>query len=80
MRPIGYGGCLLRSSQYTGTGAASGEGQSSNPNLIRYQISDIRMIMTHSVKKEKLIVFIQIRKKSNELTSALPCLEGIEGR
>ena len=29
MLPIGYGGCLLRSSQYRGTGAASGEGQSS---------------------------------------------------
>jgi len=29
MLPIGYGGCLLRSSQYGGTDAASGEGQSS---------------------------------------------------
>ena len=29
MLPIGYGGCLLRSIQYGGTGAASGEGQSS---------------------------------------------------
>jgi len=29
MLPIRYGGCLLRSSQYGGTDAASGEGQSS---------------------------------------------------
>ena len=29
MLPMWHGGCLLRSSQYAGTGAASGEGQSS---------------------------------------------------
>src|SRR3989442_11185853 len=29
MLPIKYGGCLLRSTQYGGTGAASREGQSS---------------------------------------------------
>ena len=30
------------------------------------QQSSVREIMTHSVKKEKLIVFIKIRKKSND--------------
>ena len=60
MLPIGYGGCLLRSIQYGGTGAASGEGQSSMCVL-----SSLQESIPHHGAKEKLIVFIKIRKKSN---------------
>jgi hypothetical protein len=57
--PINYGGCLLRSSQYVGTGAASREGQSS--------IIISAKSIGHEVAKVKLIVFIGNRKKSNTL-------------
>ena len=55
--PINYGGCLLRSIQYAGTGAASREGQSS--------IIISKKSIGHKVAKVKLIVFIDDRKKSN---------------
>jgi hypothetical protein len=55
--PINYGGCLLRSIQYAGTGAASRERQSS--------IIISKKSISHEVAKVKLIVFINDRKKSN---------------
>jgi hypothetical protein len=55
--PINYGGCLLRSIHYAGTGAASRERQSS--------ISISKKSISHEVAKVKLIVFINDRKKSN---------------
>jgi hypothetical protein len=55
--PIHYGGCLLRSIQYAGTGAASREGQSS--------ISISKKSISHEATKVKLIVFIDNRKKNN---------------
>jgi hypothetical protein len=55
--PIDYGGCLLRSIQYAGTGAASREGQSS--------ISISKKSIGHEIAKVKLIVFIDDRKSSN---------------
>jgi len=61
MLPMRYGGCLLRSSQYRGTGAASGEGQSSIGVFSSLYIS-----IRHHRAKEKLIVFMWIRKKRNE--------------
>jgi hypothetical protein len=61
--PINYGGCLLRSIQYAGTGAASREGQSS--------ISISKKSIGHEVAKVKLIVFIDDRKNSNTCMHAL---------
>jgi hypothetical protein len=58
--PIKYGGCLLRSSQYTSTGAASGEGQSS-----MRQTSFLEKSIGYGVTKVKLIVVIKNRKISN---------------
>ena len=55
--PINYGGCLLRSIQYAGTGAASREGQSS--------ISMSKKSIGREAAKVKLIVFIDGRKKRN---------------
>ena len=55
--PINYGGCLLRSIQYAGTGAASRERQSA---IIISQKS-----IDHELAKVKLIVFIDARKKNN---------------
>jgi hypothetical protein len=58
MLPIRYGGCLLRSTQCSGTGAASREGQSSAIILSR---ENIRPYITNV----KLIVFIKIINNSN---------------
>ena len=61
--PINYGGCLLRSIQYAGTGAASREGQSS--------ISISKKSIGYEVEKVKLIVFIDDRKNINTCMHAL---------
>jgi hypothetical protein len=55
--PINYGGCLLRSIQYAGTGAASREGQSS--------ISISKKSIGYEAAKVKLIVFMKSRKNGN---------------
>jgi hypothetical protein len=59
MLPIVYGGCLLRSTLMR-RHSVRRRGRDSP------QQSSVRGIMTHSVIKEKLIVFIKIRKKSND--------------
>jgi hypothetical protein len=55
--PMNYGGCLLRSIQYAGTGAASREGQSS----VSISIKNIG----YEAAKVKLIVFMNNRKNGN---------------
>jgi hypothetical protein len=56
--PINYGGCLLWSIQYAGTGAALRKRQSS--------ISISKKSIGHEVAKVKLIVFIDDRKNNNK--------------
>jgi hypothetical protein len=60
MLPIGYGGCLLRSTPVRRHGVRR-RGRDSPQRS-----SSVRGIMTHSVKKEKLIAFIFIRNNNNE--------------
>ena len=59
MLPIGYGGCLLRSTPVRRHGVRR-RGRDSPQRS-----SSVRGIMTHSVKEEKLIVFIFVRNNSN---------------
>jgi hypothetical protein len=59
--PMIYGGCLLRSIQYAGTGAASREGQSS--------ISISKKSIGYELIKVKLIVFMKSRKNGNRQES-----------
>jgi hypothetical protein len=59
MLPIGYGGCLLRSTPVRRHGVRR-RGRDSPQRS-----SSVRGIMTHSVKREKLIVFIFFRNNNN---------------
>src|SRR5215217_1270306 len=59
MLPIGYGGCLLRSTPVRRHGVQR-RGRDSPQRS-----SSVRGMMTHSVKKENLIVFILIRNNNN---------------
>jgi hypothetical protein len=59
MLPIGYGSCLLRSTPVRRHGVRR-RGRDSPQRS-----SSVRGMMTHSVKKEKLIVFILIRNNNN---------------
>jgi len=65
---MNYGGCLLRSIQYVGTGAASRERQSS--------ISISKKNMGYEATKVKLIVFMKSRKNGNrrERVSNVQCV------
>jgi hypothetical protein len=66
--PMNYGGCLLRSIQYAGTGAASREGQSA--------ISISRKSIGYEAAKVKLIVFMKSRKNGNrqEIVYNMQCV------